>query len=312
MPRVSVIVPNYNHAPYLRQRLDSIFNQTFQDFEVIILDDCSTDNSLEVLEECRPHPKVTHFVVNEANSGSTFKQWQKGVQLAKGEFVWIAESDDWCEPTFLQELMGGLAASSSTVMAYCATTVVGPNDRILRYGGVGQKLQQVFDGKEFVSRYLTRSNSIVNVSMMVFRRSAYLNIPTNLNELLFCGDWLRYMHMALQGDVFQSGKHLSYFRKHSADVTGRSVSQGLYYTEFITVVHTLRNLGIIDDRGFQGLLLERALMFISDGRVAPVCKNGVWNAMWAELSLQSRFRFMFFTRPKHFLLRVFGFNTPQA
>ena len=44
MPLVSVIVPNYNHAPYLRQRLDSIFNQTFQDFEVIILDDCSTDN----------------------------------------------------------------------------------------------------------------------------------------------------------------------------------------------------------------------------------------------------------------------------
>ena len=51
MPLVSVIVPNYNHAPYLRQRLDSIFNQTFHDFEVIILDDCSTDNSIEIIEE---------------------------------------------------------------------------------------------------------------------------------------------------------------------------------------------------------------------------------------------------------------------
>ena len=51
MPQVSVIVPNYNHAPYLRQRLDSIFNQNFQDFEVIILDDCSTDNSKEIIEE---------------------------------------------------------------------------------------------------------------------------------------------------------------------------------------------------------------------------------------------------------------------
>ena len=83
MPKVSVIVPNYNHAPYLKRRIDSILNQTYQDFELILLDDCSTDNSAEVLNEYASNPKVSHVVINEINSGSTFKQWDKGFALAK-------------------------------------------------------------------------------------------------------------------------------------------------------------------------------------------------------------------------------------
>ena len=65
MAEVSVIVPNYNHAAFLPKRLESIFNQTYQDFEVILLDDASTDTSVEVLSQYADHPKVTHFVVNE-------------------------------------------------------------------------------------------------------------------------------------------------------------------------------------------------------------------------------------------------------
>ena len=59
MPTVSVIVPNYCHAPYLEQRIESILQQTFQDFELILLDDCSTDGSREILERYRNHPKVS-------------------------------------------------------------------------------------------------------------------------------------------------------------------------------------------------------------------------------------------------------------
>ena len=105
MPTVSVIVPNYNHAPYLQERFDSIFNQTFQDFEVIILDDCSSDNSKEIIEEYRNRPQVSHIVHNEKNSGYPFKQWAKGFGLAKGEYIWIAESDDWAELNFLENLV---------------------------------------------------------------------------------------------------------------------------------------------------------------------------------------------------------------
>src|SRR5450759_685207 len=119
MPKVSVIVPNYNHAKYLFQRLDSIFNQTFQDFELILLDDCSTDNSFELLKGYSTHPKVSHFIVNKQNSGSTFKQWAKGIELGRGEFLWIAESDDVCEINFLEKVLLPFQKYDNAGLVYC-------------------------------------------------------------------------------------------------------------------------------------------------------------------------------------------------
>ena len=93
-PLISIIVPNYNHEKYLKQRLESVFNQTYSNFEVILLDDCSTDSSLNILAEYIKNSKVSHCIFNEANSGNTFIQWNKGISLAKGDYIWIAESDD--------------------------------------------------------------------------------------------------------------------------------------------------------------------------------------------------------------------------
>ena len=83
---VSVIIPNYNHARYLDERIQSVLNQTYQNFEVIILDDKSTDNSREVIEKYRAHPKIVHIIYNEINSGSTFRQWEKRNREGKGRF----------------------------------------------------------------------------------------------------------------------------------------------------------------------------------------------------------------------------------
>ena len=105
-PLVSVIVPNYNHEPYLRERLDSIYNQTYKNFEVLLLDDCSNDGSRDILEEyARIHKENTTTIFNENNVGKVFKQWNKGLQAANGELIWIAESDDYCEGNFLEEMV---------------------------------------------------------------------------------------------------------------------------------------------------------------------------------------------------------------
>src|SRR6266851_10178053 len=107
MPTVSIIVPNYNHARYLRRRIDSILSQTYQDFELILLDDSSTDNSREILDSYRDNPKV-RIEFNAKNSGSPFKQWNKGVGLAHGKYVWIAESDDYADEHLLEKLASRL------------------------------------------------------------------------------------------------------------------------------------------------------------------------------------------------------------
>ena len=117
-PKVSVIIPNYNHEKYLDERIQSVLNQTYTDFEVIILDDVSMDNSKEVIERYRCNPHVSHIVYNTENSGSTFKQWTKGFNLAKGELIWIAESDDSCSPKILETLVGEFEKDDQLVLAY--------------------------------------------------------------------------------------------------------------------------------------------------------------------------------------------------
>lgn len=117
-PKVSVIIPNYNHALYLDERIQSILNQSYDNFEIIILDDMSKDNSREVIEKYRECPKISHILYNETNSGSTFRQWKKGITLAKGEFIWIAESDDYCEPSLLEALVKQIQAHPTCTLAY--------------------------------------------------------------------------------------------------------------------------------------------------------------------------------------------------
>ena len=105
LPLVSVIIPNYNHAPYLKERIDSVLSQTYKEFEVLILDDCSSDESKEIIESYRNNKHISNIVFNEKNTGNTFIQWNKGISLAKGKYIWIAESDDYCENTLLEKLV---------------------------------------------------------------------------------------------------------------------------------------------------------------------------------------------------------------
>src|SRR5579864_3114331 len=106
-PKVSVVVLNFNHARFLRKRIDSILGQTFQDFELILLDDRSTDDSRSILSKYADDARV-RIEFNEVNSGSTFKQWNKGVRLAHGEYIWMAESDDYADDKLLDRLVAVL------------------------------------------------------------------------------------------------------------------------------------------------------------------------------------------------------------
>ena len=109
-PRFSIIVPLYNKAPFIRKALESIASQTFKDWELIIVDDGSTDNSLEVVNEyirdvlcvmCDVCKNVR--VIHQTNSGVAAAR-NRGVAESHGEFVCFLDADDWWEPTFLEEI----------------------------------------------------------------------------------------------------------------------------------------------------------------------------------------------------------------
>lgn len=230
---VSIIVPNYNHASFLQQRIESILNQTYHNFELIILDDCSTDNSKEIIEQYRNHPKVAKILYNDNNGGNTFKQWQKGIDLAQGEYIWIAESDDWCEASFLQTVLAPIHSNSNIVLSYCYSLCIRDN-KVISTSQLFD-FDKIHDGKHFIEERLTKNNVINNASMAIFSKRAYSKIDNHFIHYKFLGDWIFWISIAQQGDVYESGRMLNYFRKHDTDVSGNAYNSGLFQKEYLNV-----------------------------------------------------------------------------
>ncbi|MBQ9475158.1 MAG: glycosyltransferase family 2 protein [Bacteroidales bacterium] len=223
MPKVSVIVPNYNHAEYLPRRLDSILGQTFQDFELILLDDHSSDASAEILLSYKNNPRVSRVIINEENSGSTFKQWDRGFSFAKGEYIWIAESDDWCEKTLLQTLVEKLDSDSDISLAFCQCSLV--DEQGTRLYRTSEK-EGIISGRDFVAKRMFGDMVIVNAGMAVFRKSALEGIDEHYKTMRAAGDWRFWVEIALKGKVYISSQMLAYCFRHSGTVTSASVRDG--------------------------------------------------------------------------------------
>lgn len=229
-PLVSVIVPNYNHEPFLKQRLESIFNQSFQDFEVIILDDASTDGSLEILASYTNHHKVSHFVVNEKNTGSPFQQWKKGIELAQGKYIWIAESDDYCDNNFLKRLVEKI--DDHTGLCYSQTIDVNvKGEEILHRIDYTKEFEPNIwesdfriSGIGFIKQYLLIKNVVPNASGVLFKRSLVNDnfFTPRLLEMRMCGDWFFWVKICEHGDVQFIHQPLNFFRDHSASTRNHS------------------------------------------------------------------------------------------
>lgn len=269
-PLVSVIIPNYNHAPFLLERIESVLGQTYEPIEIIFLDDCSSDNSREVIERYRSNAKISAIVFNEQNSGTTFKQWKKGIELARGEWIWIAESDDWCEPTLLATLMAG--ANDNRVIAFCQTLMVQEGGRVL-WKTNSALFENELAGGEFITQQMLVGNGIPNASMCVFRKECYFKLTNEFLDYKFCGDWLFWILIARQGNVFISGKYLNYFRKHGKDVSGKATLNGLIYSEYIKLLVTLTSKEIITLEESRGLAIVRLKELLNDTAVLSEAKE---------------------------------------
>lgn len=228
-PLVSVIIPNYCHSRFLDERIMSVLNQTYQNFELIILDDCSPDNgaSRAVIEKYRNNLKVSHIVYNEVNSGSTFKQWNKGFELAKGELIWIAESDDSCESILLETFVSIFQKNDNIVLSFCASQIIdefGNVNPTQRYSPWTSDF--ILSGKVFAKKYMIMYNAIYNASAVVFRKDALSDISNVYMEYKSAGDRLFWSLIVLCGDVAYSANELNKFRQHSQKVTPKSTISG--------------------------------------------------------------------------------------
>ncbi|MBE9604957.1 glycosyltransferase [Acetobacteraceae bacterium H6797] len=242
MPLVTVIVPNYNHRPYLAERLDSLFAQRFEDYEVLLLDDASTDESPAFLATYRDHPKVSGVILNSENSGNTFHQWKKGIAAAKGRYIWLAESDDRTAPTLLPSLVAKLEADPSCVLAYCQSRRIDKDGQVIGdWRGWTEPLAPGLydrdfdmDGAGFAERLLLHRNVIPNASAVLFRRDAYLASGEADPSIRYCGDWFVWLKLAMQGRIAFHAQALNDFRQHDKSViaTRRATSGEIFRKKY--------------------------------------------------------------------------------
>lgn len=238
-PFVSVIIPNYNYARYLKQRIDSVLKQTYTNFELILLDDCSTDNSMEIINQYADNPHVSHIIKNDTNTGSPYKQWWKGISVAKGEIIWIAESDDYCEQDMLQQLVDTYV-KHHCVLAFTRSKKVDENDNIIDDKFSRFNKDNYWRGPSFIKKYLTAGCRISNASSAIFSREAALHVNQMFLNYRQCGDWIFWIEIARQGNVAVVSRPLNYFRRSSTTKTAKSYLEGTVDIEDYKVINYLK------------------------------------------------------------------------
>ncbi|MBN1197438.1 MAG: glycosyltransferase family 2 protein [Candidatus Aminicenantes bacterium] len=247
-PRVSVVVPNFNYARFLDRRVQSILVQTFSDFELILLDDASTDGSLSVIETYAADSRV-RIHINETNSGSPFAQWNRGVDMAHGDFVWIAEADDFAEAEFLEHLVSILESDPRLGLVYCQSRVVDENGtEIANAPPFLERLwpgrwQRSFrnSGRDEVACYLVHRCTIPNASAVLFRRRAFLDAGAADESMRLCGDWMTYVRLLLRWDLCFSARALNATRCHSQTVRSTMSGNPREIEERYRVLETVLN-----------------------------------------------------------------------
>lgn len=234
---VTAVIPNYNYENYIEERIDSVIFQTYPIKELIILDDVSKDNSVEVIknklkEINEKYPSLkTRFIPNKKNSGNVFKQWKKCFEESNTDYLWICEADDSASPYFLENIMKLFEKDEDVILAHSESLTMDENNNIMMnnlrewvdiYKTDRWKSNFIYDGKEFNRKYLVINNTIANVSGAVFKKKK--NVPfekylDEAQEYKLAGDWYFYENVLEYGKIAYCRKSLNYHRMHSSSVT---------------------------------------------------------------------------------------------
>lgn len=229
--KISVVVPNYNYSNYLYQRVYSILNQNYKIHELIILDDASKDNSLFYIKQIEQ--KISgvvnvKVVVNDINSGNAFSQWQKGMNLASGDYVWVAEADDYAKKNFLNEVVSPLKKNNNIVISYADTGFIDSNGYITKNSLVDQidilktnhwNASYVNKGISEINCYSYLNCTIPNVSGTIIKKGNYDEIFESAKKFHQSGDWFTYLNILNLGDISYINKTLNYYRVHGNNIS---------------------------------------------------------------------------------------------
>ena len=180
------------------------------------------------------HPHQACF--NQANSGSTFLQWDRALAMARGKLIWIAESDDVADPTLLEKLVKPFA-DEAVAMAYCQSLAIDSQSEVTANligwtDAISRHLWRhdfVIDGSYFAINFMSIKNVIPNASAVVFRRSLYVSPPSLRPDFKLGGDLLLWVSMMHERKIAYIAEPLNRYRFHANTV--RRLQSSVYLRE---------------------------------------------------------------------------------
>jgi hypothetical protein len=238
-PQVSVLIPSYNQARFLPAAMASVLEQDFPDFEVVIVDDASRDDSAEIIARWAARDGRIRHEINAANLGQA-GNLNRCLELARGRYVKFVFADDrLASRSALGKLVTLLSGAPGAVMAASARYVIDPAGRRVdvwdRCGPAGRQ-----SGRAVIARCLEQgcSNLIGEPSVVLIRKEALRRgFNPAFNQLVDLEMWLSLLE---HGDLVYTRECLAEFRRHPGQITAASQQSGAGAREALLLLDQYR------------------------------------------------------------------------
>ena len=251
-PLVTICIPAYNSAPYIEKTVRAALAQTWPNLEVLVVDDRSTDNTVEVLRKIED-PKL-RVIVNEENLGMT-GNWGKCIQEARGEYVKLIPADDLVYPTCIEKTLPVLMKHPEVTLSICGTDLINEDDKVT--GAYAHwPTAGVQDGVKVAKASVMLNNFFGNPVCALFRKADFERTGGFDPEISYILDFDLWLGLASLGDVAFTKEKLSGFRVRSDSNTGMMIGskRKAYTEEHKRLVIKHRNKGVIPINGLEQFL----------------------------------------------------------
>ena len=242
---VAVIVASYNHAEFLGQRMQSIIDQSHQDLEVLVIDDFSTDNSRDVLDQFKSNPRI-QIVYSDVNRGWVATS-NLGVELTSAEFVLFANCDDYCDARLVSRLFEALELNPSAAMSFCQSSLIDQDDVLIGTDRThrSRKFKQLTESDTLIdsataTELLIESCIIPNLSAVLFRRGALVEAGMLSSQFSVVSDWDLFLKIAKRHDIAYVHSRLNSFRQHNTTIRSSTKDRKIFFEYFELLLSQLQ------------------------------------------------------------------------
>ncbi len=318
LAKVTALVPSYNHGQFIQQRIESILNQTYENIELIVIDDGSQDNSDEVINSIIAKHKF-HYIRNKKNTGTPFAAWETVLSLATGSYIWVCESDDFAEPNYLATAVSALEANKDAVLFYCNSWIVDSSGERIDHTNTyfhdiwketRWDVNFCVSGPQELLNFQLRGQTVPNMSSALIKAQAFrVAYRPFLKKMKLTGDWLFIGDLLCHGSLVFCSETLNNFRRHEETSRVR-VKSARSQAEFILTKYLLFQKCGRPVREFAHLMSTDAIRFLYEpARFGDVFKELLkisWNTslrciilLAASVLMNCHYLGMFHDRYKH-------------